>query len=143
MDVKRKPHPFGNEYRTIACADIHIIFYVETVEGKDKPSEGPDSIVEYLGEWGAAPMLVMRMTKSIWGTSRVVLLDSGFGYLPLKAKGLFGTCVIKKRAYWSSGIEGEVLLGEMAGKDVWTKDNCVVWIVVMADSKHTAIMANT
>ena len=154
MNVKRKPHPFGNEYHTIACADTHIIFYIEIVEGKDKPSMGPDSIVEFLDQWEATPSLVLRMTKNIWGTQRVVLLDSGFGFLPclqaLKSKGLFGTCVIKKRAYWPAGTEGEVLLEEMAGKDVGTirvrrgtKDTCAVWIAAMADSKHTGIMANT
>lgn len=154
MNVKRKPHPFGNEYHTIACADTHIIFYVEIVEGKDKPSEGPDSVVEFKDELGAIPSLVTRMTKSIWGTSRVVLLDSGFGYLPslqaLRAKGLHGTCVIKKRKYWPAGTEGDVLLQEMAGKDVGTirvrrgtKGNDAVWIAAMANSKHTAIMGNT
>ena len=100
MNVKRKPHPFGNEYHTIACCDTHIIFFIELVEGKDKPSEGPNSEVEYLDQLGATPALVTRMTRSIWGTGRVVLLDSVFGYLRclqvLKRKGFFGTCVIKK-----------------------------------------------
>ena len=154
MNIKRKPHPFGNEYHTIACCETHIIFYVEIVEGKDKPIEGPNSEVEYLQQWGATGALVTWMTRPIWGSGWVVLLDSGFGYLPclqaLKGKGLFGTCVIKKRAYWPSGTKGEVLLVELQGKEVATtcvrlgqKDSVQVWIGCMADSKHTAIMANT
>ena len=75
--------------------------------------------------WGATGGLVAQMTKPIWGSGRVVLLDSGFGYLPclvaLNARGLFGTCVIKKRRYWPSGTEGDALLAEMQGKDVGTK----------------------
>ena len=68
----------------------------------------------------------------------------------MKTKGLYGTCVIKKKAAWPAGTEGNVLLAEMAGKDVgtvrvWTgeKDGTRVWIAAMADSKHTSIMANT
>ena len=52
----------------------------EIVEGKDKPTQGPDSIVEFLDEWGAIGSLVIRMTRTVWGKSRVVLLDSGFGF---------------------------------------------------------------
>ena len=153
MNVKRKPHPFGNEYHTIACCDTHIIFYIEIMEGKDRPSQGPDSVAEF-EEKGATPGLVTRMTRTIWGSSRVVLLDSGFGYLPclqaLKGKGLYSTCVIKKHAYWPAGTEGNKLLEEMSGREVGSiriregvKDGCRVWIAAMADSKHTAIMANT
>ena len=47
MNVKRKPHPFGNEYHTIACCISHIIFYIEIVEGKDKPSEGPNKHIQF------------------------------------------------------------------------------------------------
>ena len=31
----RKPHPFGNEYHTIACGLCGILFGIEMVEGKD------------------------------------------------------------------------------------------------------------
>ena len=154
MNVKQKPHPFGNEYHTIACCDTHIIFFVEIVEGKDRPSTGPDSAAEFEEELGATAALVTRMTRPIWGTSRVVLLDSGFGFLPclqaLRAKGLFSTCVIKKRKYWPAGTEGDVLLSELASREVGkvrvregSKDGCKVWVAGMADSKHIGIMANT
>ncbi len=46
---------------------------------------------------------VVRMTTSIWGSGRVVIMDSGFGYIPsivqLKEKALYSTTVIKKKAY--------------------------------------------
>ena len=34
-----KPHPFGNEYHTICCGLSGLLFAVEMVEGKDRPSE--------------------------------------------------------------------------------------------------------
>ena len=35
----RKPHPFGNEYHTICCGESGIMFQIEMVEGKDRPTE--------------------------------------------------------------------------------------------------------
>lgn len=52
----------------------------------------------------------MWITRPIWGLVRVVLLDSGFGYLSslaaFKTKGLYAMYVIKKRAPWPTGVEG-------------------------------------
>ena len=100
--LKRKPHPLGNEYHTIACCDTNILFFMEIVEGKDQPSQGEHGTVEFEKEFGLkVAALVVRMTKSIWGTGRCVLMDSGFGYIPcivqLKNKGLFSTMVVKKK----------------------------------------------
>ena len=66
MNGKRKPHPFGNEYHTIACCDTHIIFFVELVEGKDRPTVGPDTEVEFVDEWGKTGALVAWLTRPIW-----------------------------------------------------------------------------
>ena len=106
---------------------------------------------------GSIPALVVRMTKPIWGSGRVILLDSGFGYLPsltrLHEKGLFATCVIKKKQHWPKGTDGNALLQVMQGREVGTQcvrkgthhdwPDCQVWIGMMADSKHVSIMANT
>ena len=158
VNIKRKPHPYGNEYHSIACAITHIIFAIELVETKkDRPIEGPHKEPEYEQEMGATPALCVRMTKSIWGSSRVVLLDSGFGYLnciaQLYRKGLFSTCVIKKRKYWPAGTEAEEIIQHMQGKPVGyhtTREgksnkfsDVPVWIGSMVDSNHTSIMANT
>jgi len=77
VSVPRKPHPLGNEYHTIACAETNIIFRVEIVEGKDRPPELP---VEY-SHLGKIPSLLLRMTKPIHESRRVVVMDSGFGVL--------------------------------------------------------------
>ena len=111
--MKRKP-----QYHTIVCCNTHVIFHIEIVEGKDRLSTGPDSVAEFETELGATPGLVARMIRLIWGTSHVVLLDTGFGFLPclqaLKSKGFISTCVIKKRVYWPAGTEGVVVLQKMA-----------------------------
>ena len=35
MFVPHKPHPFGNEYHTIACAKYKVIYNVEIAEGRN------------------------------------------------------------------------------------------------------------
>ena len=40
--MKQKPHPFGNEYHTIADVDTKIILSVEIIETKKySPTKGP------------------------------------------------------------------------------------------------------
>jgi hypothetical protein len=56
--------------------------------------------------------LLLRMTRSIWNTGRVIILDSGFcvlsGIAELATKrGLRGGALIKKRRYWPKWILGK------------------------------------
>jgi hypothetical protein len=74
MYVPRKPHPVGNEYHSICCGESGIMYAIEIVEGKDKPA---NKVYEY-GELGTTASLLLRLTKSIWFTGKVVILDSGF-----------------------------------------------------------------
>ena len=50
------------------------------------------------------------MLKPIFGTAKVVILDSGFcvlqALLKLRENGVFGSAVIKKRRFWPKGIPG-------------------------------------
>ena len=52
-----KPHPYGNEFHTICCALLMIMFLIELVEGKDSPAAIP---VEFK-EKGRAAGLLLRM----------------------------------------------------------------------------------
>ena len=109
MYVQRKPHPFGNEYHTIACRDTKVVFHMELVEGRQRPSSLPP--LEFSADFSKTTALVLRMTKSIWRTRRVVAMDSGFGVLPvlveLKKRDLYGTIVLKKHGrYWPRGCPG-------------------------------------
>jgi Transposase IS4 len=75
MFVPRKPHPFGNEWHSICCGLSCIMFEVEIVEGKDRPPER--ELPEY-NHLGKTVGLLLRMTRSMWGSGKVVVLDSGF-----------------------------------------------------------------
>jgi len=75
----RKPWPFGNEWHTIACVLTTIIFWVELVEGKDRPKElGEKKYNDINGLKQKTVGLLLRMTESVWHSSRLLVLDSGF-----------------------------------------------------------------
>ena len=116
----QKPHPFGNEYHTIACGFSGIMYAVKLWEGKDHPRESPKDTNEQLcGKTGA---LLLRLTKSLYGTGKVVILDSGFCVLKalvwLRRHGVFGSALIKKRKYWPKFVPGDDIDVHMATKDV-------------------------
>ena len=71
----RKPHPFGNEYHTISCAESGIMFALEIVKGKDRPSEIPKPSFHHLGPTIG---LLLHLTKLLYGTGKIVILDSSF-----------------------------------------------------------------
>ena len=50
----RKPWETGNDYHTIGCGVTFIVFFLEIVEGKDRPRQLPKTIG-----------LFLRMTKDI------------------------------------------------------------------------------
>ena len=68
--IPRKPHPFGNEYHTIADGLNNILFWVEIVEGKDAPN-----IPVEFEKKGKTAGLLLRLTKGIWQSGRVVILN--------------------------------------------------------------------
>ena len=72
--VPRKPHPFGNEYQKIVCAKYKAIYNVETVERKDQPRVMGDKEFDEKGETAS---LMVRTTKPLLGTGKVVVMDSG------------------------------------------------------------------
>ena len=73
--VPRKPHPFGNEYHSICCGLSGIMFGVELVEGKDTP---PEKNIPEFDVLGRTIGLLLRLTRTLWNTGKVVVLDSGF-----------------------------------------------------------------
>jgi hypothetical protein len=108
MYVPRKPHPMGNEYHTICCGVSGIMFNLELVEGKDKP---PQHTLAYDDIGGKTVGLLLRLTRPIWNSGKVVILDSGFcvlkAIIELKKKGVFASALIKKRRFWPKGINGD------------------------------------
>ena len=123
MVVPRKPHPFGNEFHTIACGMCGILYAIEIVEGKDKPRETGRPEFDNLGKTVG---LMLRLTKMLWNTGKVVVLDSGFcvlkGIVELLKRGVYASAVIKKRRYWPAGIKGDEIKEHMSNKQVGEVD---------------------
>ena len=94
--VPRKPHPFGNEYHTICCGETGILYEMEMVEGKDMPKEIKEARKVKRGEETIG--LLLRLTRSLYSTGKVVVLDSGFcvlrGLTELRKKGVFAGALI-------------------------------------------------
>ena len=97
MMVPRKPHPFGNKYHTICCGLSGVLYQMELVEGKDAPPERGDP---EFNNTGKTVGLLLRLTKPISGTGKLVILDSGFcvlkAIIKLRKDVVFASAVIKK-----------------------------------------------
>lgn len=127
MVVPRKPKPFGNEWHTICCGETGILFYMELVEGKDRPVEIPAEMEIFDGTQMKTVGLLLRMTRHIWNTGKVVILDSGFcvlrGIVELAKRGVFASAVIKKRRYWPKHIDGEAIKEHFHDKPIGSYDS--------------------
>jgi hypothetical protein len=123
MVVPRKPWPIGNEYHTIACGVSGILYAMEIVEGADEPRQRPRKEFENLGKTVG---LLLRLTKSLWGTGKALVLDSGFcvlqGIVELKKKGVFAAALIKKRRYWPKHVDGDGVKAHFDSKEVGSVD---------------------
>ncbi len=85
----------------MACAVLHVIFWIEIVEGKDRPPQlGPLLHVEGHGK------LCDLVLRAIKGSNRVIGMHSGFGVLSvlpeLRKRGLHGTVALKKNKFWAN-----------------------------------------
>jgi hypothetical protein len=124
MFVPRKPHPMGNEYHSICCGESGIMYDIELVEGKDAPREQP---VPEHNEKGKTVGLLLRLCKHIYGTGKVVILDSSFcvlqGIVELKKVGIYASALIKKKqGFWPKHIKGEEIKGHFNGRAVGDTD---------------------
>jgi hypothetical protein len=123
MCVPRKPWPFGNEYHSISCGVSGIMFAIELREGKDTPAQRPAKEFDDLGKTVG---LLLRLTRGIWGSGRVIILDSGFcvllGIIWLRVKGLFASALIKKRKFWPKFVPGEDIIRHFDDRHVGTVD---------------------
>ena len=117
----RKPHPIGNEYHTICCAMSSILFRIEMVEGKGRPNELPSD-----PRTKKTQGLLLCLCKTIQGTGKIVILDSGFCVLEalvaLNKVGVFAGALIKKRRYWPKHIDGDGIDEYFKDKEVGEND---------------------
>jgi len=151
MYVPRKPWPFGNEYHTICCGICGVLFDLEIVEGKDRPDELPQPEFD---RHGKTVGLLVRLTKSLWGTGKLVILDSGFcvvkGLVELKRKGVFASALIKKRRYWPKYIDGDAIKSHFEGAEVGSADalrgsvdNIDFHVFAMKEPDYTMMLMST
>ena len=93
----KKINSFENEYNNICCIVSRIIFAIELVKGKDRPCKSSKP-VRY--EHRSTISLLLRLTKLLHGTDKIVILDSGFcilsGIIKLMKKGVYASALIKK-----------------------------------------------
>ena len=109
MVVPRKPHPFGNEYHTIADGDkgYPIMWRMKLQEGKDRPkkADGTWAFPSPFEGYSKTAKLMLEMTEPIHGTGKVVSMDSGFcvsaGILAMHSVGVFGEALVKKRGKYT------------------------------------------
>ena len=75
MFVPSKPHPFWNDYQKIVCAKSRFIYNVDIMEKRDQPIVINKNQFEQKGEMAG---FMLRTKKSLWGTGKVVVMDTGF-----------------------------------------------------------------
>ena len=124
MHVPWKPCSFGNEDHTICDCDLKegcpIMYWVELVEGKDRPKElGPKEF----DDRGRTVGLMMRMSKNLWNSGKIVTMDSGFsvakGILAMREKGVFGQSLVKPRGRgWPVFVPGKYIDEYFADKEI-------------------------
>ena len=123
MCVERKPHPFGNQCHSICCGLSGIMHAIELVEGNDEPPERPRPTYSEEGPTGG---LLLRLTRPIHNTGKVVILDSGFSVLDaivaLKQRGVFATTILKKRRFWPKYCPGDDINLTMTSSEIKVGD---------------------
>ena len=71
--------------------------------------------------------LLLRLCKTLYGTGRIVILDSGFcvlqGIIELRKKGVFAGALIKKRRYWPKHVPGDMIDEHFKDKEVGSTDS--------------------
>ena len=82
------------------CVDSGTMFSVEIIEGKGRPKQIPKPAGDDLG---TTTSLIIRLTKLLHGTGKVVVLDSGFcilhGIIELMKRVARASALINKRRH--------------------------------------------
>ena len=123
MFVPRKPWAFGNEYHDARCADSDIIWALELCEGKDCPTQLNNKKFDELGKTIG---MLLHLTKPVWGSGKIFILDSGFcvlkGIIEFKKKGVFVAALIKNQCYWPKYVPGDSIITHFQDKEIGALD---------------------
>ncbi len=88
-----------------------VMYAIELVEGKDHPHQMGAKEFSNLG--GKTLELLIRLTRHLWNTGKVVVVYSGFcvakALTQLARKDVFGSALIKKRRYWPKNVNSDMI----------------------------------
>ena len=136
----------------MCCALLAIMFVIDLVEGKQRPKELPSQDPNCFGN---TVSLRLRMTNTIVGSGKEIILDSGFcvlkGIIELMKRGIYAGALIKKRRYWPKlFIKGDAMDAHMSTKATGETacltgmmDNVKYYVFAMKEPDYTSkIMAS-
>lgn len=140
--VPRKPHPVGQEYKTLADTTTSAILRLDFTGDK-----GPR---EYEPEHPAIVAPVMRLCKPYMHSGRTIIADSWFGspimVRTMKEYGLYSIMQAKRRRYWPRGMPqddvGEMLGGEFGSTVSLKTTSGDMYVSALQDRKPKVIIAN-
>jgi hypothetical protein len=154
-NIKRKPRPRGNCLHSIADAITKILFKLVLQEGKDRPAHSPPQKFQHLfPDGGVVGALMMQLAEPLFHSGSIVIHDAGFACIPgliqLKKRGVFSSCLIKKKAHWPKFTNGAANTTHMANKTIGSADAIQgefgteqYHVYMMQDSKFTLQLAAT
>ena len=97
---------------------------------------------------------MVRTTKPLWGTVKVVVMDSRFFVLEvlisMVEKGVLGSALIKKRRYCPKGVTAQAIIQHTQNKDVGDVEAVqgsirgdIYNIMAINDPEYAALMMKT
>ena len=92
--IKRKPHPFGLEFKTVCCSVTGIMVNFEAQEGKDIMQYG-----KFVKEVNKSSAWCLRLSEPWHHTHRTLIADAALGQVravvALREHGLYMICNVK------------------------------------------------
>ena len=93
--IKRKPHPFGLEFKTVCCGTTGIMINFEPQEGKDVMVHHP-----FVKEVNKSSAWCLRLCQPWFNSWRTLVADAAFGQVRMVVsmleKGVYTLCNVKQ-----------------------------------------------
>lgn len=144
--VPRKPHPIGQEFKTIADCHTNCILRLDTVSDPClKKFDGPN-VAKLVAT-------VKRLCEPWFSSGRTIIADSWFGkpemVTMLQDHGLFSIMQVVKRAYWPRGMPRHDMMARLgiAYGSVYSTlktfaDGKKIFLCLFRDRKTKAIVSS-
>lgn len=141
--IPRKPHPVGQEFKTVADAKTCCIIRLDLT--------GDSVVKEFDDQYSMKTIATVCRLMSPWFSSgRTIIADSWFGsptmVRAMKNHGLYSIMQVKKKRYWPRGMpDRDILesLGESFGDTVCMKSTVDdVFLAALRDRKPKLVVSN-